>query len=136
MSLNKINFVEFWEPKKATRSGSKSDYELSALIGLPGKTRKQSNYTLAIERFLKKNNINWSYLRIGQIGKKLVISEGNESNGYKIHDNLRISNKDLLNNIFLFYDEKVPFREDEKKLIHFSATFNDDLQLFILNRVQ
>ena len=131
--MSTIQFVEFWQPKRAkhTRQG----HDLTVSIALKGKSRKDPDYTISVERFLKRHKIDWKHIRFGQLGKTLIIANGDESNGFRVHANFRASNKDAVLNIFAFYDEKTPYREDEKKQLHFNAQYDDRLDLYILTRI-
>jgi hypothetical protein len=99
-----------------------------------GTTRKSNITEVDLFQFFKAEKLSWKYVKIGLQNDNLILMEGNKENGFCVSGNGIVSNKQLVANLFEFFNYRIPTKSNDavRILLEFKKV---DTGIYELNKI-
>jgi hypothetical protein len=129
LKFNNITFI-----KPIYRSRSTTNKNCAIRYSIKGNTRKNNITEVDLYQLFKSEKLSWKYVRIGIDNNNLIIMEGTKENGFSISTNIMISNRQLVANLFDFFNYRIPtkFNDSVKINLEFKKI---DIGIYQLNKI-
>jgi hypothetical protein len=128
----KFQNITFLKPVYKTRTCTNLNPCIRYYI--KGNTRKSNTTEVDLYLFFKAEKLAWKFVKIGLQNDNLILMEGNKENGFSLSSNGVISNKDLVTNLFDFFNYRVPtkFNDAVKIMLEYKKI---DIGVYQLNKI-
>jgi hypothetical protein len=108
----KFNNITFFTPVYRERAKSIQNH-CFVVYYVKGTKRKTNQTELNLYHLYKNEKLAWKYVKIGVDGDSLIIMEGTKENGYHVLSNYSISNNALVNELFKFFNYRLPNKPND-----------------------
>lgn len=129
LKFNNITFI-----KPIYRSRSATNKNCGIRFSIKGNTRKSNITEVDLYQLFKMEKLAWKYVRMGIDNNNLLIMEGTKENGFSVSSNIIISNRQLVANLFDFFNYRIPtkFNDSVKINLEFKKI---DTGIYQLNKI-